>query len=707
MLQYLIKFSISLSVLYIFYKLVLRPLTFYQWNRFYLLSYSLLSFLIPFININPWVDKQVAKDNTLINVIPTIGDYGAFTNNDIAGNITAPEISLSHQLNSTDWIIILFCLGCSIMLVRLLLQYVSLRRIRKSAILLNNNEGIRLYETRAPVGPFSFGNAIYINRSLHNDEELQRIIQHEFVHVKQKHTVDLMLGEFLCVVNWFNPFAWFIRQAIRQNLEFIADNNVIEQGMDKKEYQYLLLKVVGIPQYSIASNFNFLNLKKRIAMMNKMKSARLQLTKFLFVLPLMAVMLLAFRNQSVHSYTKSNPPVINDSTPPKGLEVTDFFVNNKARDTTPVSSRPVLPSTIEYNEKGYRISVADNEGEKIVLVKDKFNKIIKAMTLEEWNNDKEKNELLYGKLLTDFVMVPDYPLSATVPDKPLYATVPDKPLSAIVPDHPLYAIVPDLPPNVESIKIYSNTDKKAGRHTYRATVTLKDGTKEIYNLDDKNQKQQFIKKYGDLATPPVPAVPAIDPISADPQKVEVSEFAKPVPQVPPGKLRTDHNKSEFTKPVPQVPPVKLKTDYNKNDSTHPLVIIDGVIKEIASDLNSLHSNELASVIVLKDNMATIKYGKIAKNGAIEITTKGNGLKQITFRKDTIPWKTSGEHRFKKPGYLINGKPATNKQVSDIKNRDIEKTELSNDYGKAGNSYDGTINLITSGVKDKKEASMFR
>ncbi|MEP7278343.1 MAG: M56 family metallopeptidase [Bacteroidota bacterium] len=99
------------------------------------------------------------------------------------------------------------------------------------------------------------------------------------------------------MVNWFNPFAWFIRHAIRQNLEFIADNEVVANGINKKEYQYLLLKTLGIPQYSIANNFNFSSLKKRIAMMNKMKSAKLHLTKFLFILPLMLVSLLAFRNK--------------------------------------------------------------------------------------------------------------------------------------------------------------------------------------------------------------------------------------------------------------------------------------------------------------------------------------------------------------------------------------------------------------------------
>ena len=290
MVQYLIKFSISLAVLYVFYRAVLRPLTFYQWNRFYLLCYSLLSFVIPFIDISSYVLHS--SNQQLVNIIPAVTSY-SFTKT----VQLAVEVSWIQRLSTTDWLLIAFGTGALVMLVKIFVQYIALRNIRRGAVLLNENSDVRLYETIAAVSPFSFGNAIYFNRSLHTEEELQRIIQHEFVHVKQKHTIDLLLGELLCVVNWYNPFAWLIRYSIRQNLEFIADNNVVANGLDKKEYQYLLLKVVGIPQYSIANNFNFSNLKKRIAMMNKMKSAKLHLTKFLFVLPLLVLLLLAFRNK--------------------------------------------------------------------------------------------------------------------------------------------------------------------------------------------------------------------------------------------------------------------------------------------------------------------------------------------------------------------------------------------------------------------------
>jgi hypothetical protein len=99
------------------------------------------------------------------------------------------------------------------------------------------------------------------------------------------------------MLNWYNPFAWLIRKSIRRNLEFIADNNVLETGIDKKQYQYLLLKVNGIASYGMANNFNFSSLKKRIIMMNKTKSSAIHLLKFLFILPFVAVLIVAFRGE--------------------------------------------------------------------------------------------------------------------------------------------------------------------------------------------------------------------------------------------------------------------------------------------------------------------------------------------------------------------------------------------------------------------------
>ena len=283
-----IKFSVSLCFIYLFYRLLLRGLTFYQPNRWYFLFYCTLSFFIPFINIEPLIKHGPLSGVRIIGYIPLIGNQLPPTLGPLRPNRVVPD----------DWnpVLAVLTAGSLLLLIRLGIQFFSLRKLKKNAHLING-AGLRIYDVEKKIIPFSFGNAIYINSSQHSGQELENIILHEYVHVRQKHNLDLLLVQLICILNWYNPFAWLIRYAIRQNLEFIADHEALKKGLDRKSYQYHLLKVVGTSQYRIANNFNFSSLKKRIVMMNKSKSARLNLVRFLFALPLIAVLLLAFRDK--------------------------------------------------------------------------------------------------------------------------------------------------------------------------------------------------------------------------------------------------------------------------------------------------------------------------------------------------------------------------------------------------------------------------
>jgi BlaR1 peptidase M56 len=285
-LVYLLRLSISLAVVWLFYQILLRRLTFYTLNRWYLLGYSVLSFFIPLINIYPILrDEEYAGEPYLIQFIPVVGDQG---------HIVATK---AHEgVGWGTWLIWAFALGAVVLLVRTVIRGLSLHRLRKSARLIESGP-LRIYQVDASIIPFSFGNSIYINQDLHTKQQWSDIILHEYVHIRQRHTVDILVAELICMLNWYNPFCWLIRWSIRQNLEFIADQQVLEKGVDKKGYQYHLLTVLGEPRYRLANNFNFSSLKKRIVMMNKIRSARLHLLKFLFVLPLAGVLLVAFRDK--------------------------------------------------------------------------------------------------------------------------------------------------------------------------------------------------------------------------------------------------------------------------------------------------------------------------------------------------------------------------------------------------------------------------
>jgi len=310
-LLYILKLSCSLSIVWLFYRIFLHDLTFYNSNRWYLVGYALLSFFIPFINIGPIDREDPALQPLIVQYIPVIGE------GKVIRALSAPRPAVWAAWSWPGAVLVVLGLGTGLLLLRFAVRCLSLRRMRRRAELIEDGQ-IRIYRVRDRISPFSFGNAIYINTSQHSEKEQEEIILHEYVHIRQRHTADILFAELLTIFNWFNPFAWLIRYSIRQNLEFIADRQVVENGFDKKDYQYHLLKVVGQAQYRLANNFNFSSLKKRIVMMNRSRSTRLHLLKFLFILPLLGVLLVAFRDvyTSDRLHTMAAPVVDVANLPP-------------------------------------------------------------------------------------------------------------------------------------------------------------------------------------------------------------------------------------------------------------------------------------------------------------------------------------------------------------------------------------------------------
>ena len=435
-IEYLVKLSISLGGVWLFYQLLLQRLTFYNWNRGFLVGYSLIAFFIPFVNISPVLEKNELSANKLVQLIPLVQTFST-------GHEDLP-------IGAWDWVLMVFTGGCVLLLVRLLILHISFLKLKRSARLLLESP-VKLYQLDKDIIPFSFGDSIFINRNQHGQEELAEIIRHEFVHVKQKHSLDILWAEWLCILNWYNPFAWLIRSAIRQNLEFIADNNLVQNGIDKKHYQYLLLKVMGSSQYHVAANFNFTSLKKRIAMMNKMRSAKVHLMKFLFVLPLIGVLLISFRDSiSRHVIT---PVIVRGSLPD---------------DTIPV--RPAAPqrALLPKNVKSF------------VTVNNQVTVTLKDGTVAKYDLNDPDEKVLFEK---KFGPLPEPP----VPPQAIATTE----VAAPVP--PIPPTVPVMPANVSTIEIDNN----------KATINHKDGKVERYDLNKLDEKQRFEKKYGDI----VPAAP--------------------------------------------------------------------------------------------------------------------------------------------------------------------------------------------------------
>ncbi len=287
---YSLQVAICLGALYLFYYLALRNLTFYNWNRWYLFWGSAFCFVIPWAAALPWLESQQVQNMPVIKIIPNLNTF------------SAPALPASDAGSYTDflnfWLPLVLFLGMLIQGTRLGIQFWSFYQLRRHATLWRTGS-VNLYQVDLNIAPFSFGKSVFLNKNLLQPAELPEIIRHELVHIHQKHTWDVLWVEFLILLQWYNPFVYWWKRALRQNLEFIADRSVItHSGTDKKNYQHLLVKVIGLPALAIAQPFNISPLKTRIKMMNKQPSNKRELAKFLFALPVMAALLLACQEDS-------------------------------------------------------------------------------------------------------------------------------------------------------------------------------------------------------------------------------------------------------------------------------------------------------------------------------------------------------------------------------------------------------------------------
>ena len=224
---------------------------------------------------------------------------------DAAASAPAPRITLASVL---QWLYYAYICGVLIFGVNLLLQFIVLwYQVRRNPIV---KDGIfRIVRTRGNRAPCSFGKYIFINPDLYDEETYEQILHHEKIHVQQVHSLDIMLGEVCMVIQWFNPFAWYYRKALEDNLEFLTEASVISNPrFNASRYQISLLRVSAphLP-LSITSNYNQSLLKKRIVMMHVPPSSKKTTWKYAILLPLLLGMA-CFFNHSVRALAAEVTP---------------------------------------------------------------------------------------------------------------------------------------------------------------------------------------------------------------------------------------------------------------------------------------------------------------------------------------------------------------------------------------------------------------
>jgi TonB-dependent SusC/RagA subfamily outer membrane receptor len=547
-LAYLLKAAIIQSVLLLCYRLLMQRDTFHKMIRYYFMGGLLFSYIAPFIRFDFRILPPI--QHNIHPVIINVSEIRQYVGQDFQ---SIPQ--WWQQYSFTDILTLIFVAGTVFMLICLILQYSSL--VRLHICQKHKYQSFSILSVDIPIKPFSYGKRIYINPKLHNPKELDEIIRHELIHIRQYHSVDIIVAAINRSIFWWNPFAWILNGNIRNNLEYIVDNEMLQNGINRKHYQYHLLNINQLVyKNNIANYFNFSNIKKRIKMMNKEKTQPVYKIKWL-LLPFVAAVILLSLNVKRAIATNVDFAVISEIIEPELIPEADSLVNSvygtkgltgkivsvkKTNDTVmvmlKVSHDTIVPPVCYDSTVIHSFSIMKDSA-VIKIYDEKAKNGVTILTMEE-NEDVSKPEKITET--AEFAIVQS--------------------------GNPPFIVIDGKESDEEDLQLNVNNIH---------SISILKGNSAI-------------KQYGEKGKDGVIVVVTKGIGNA----VNISDTLFTINQL---KIRGLAN----------------------NDHT-PLIIIDGKESNRA-ELSKLNSDEIHSFSILKDGAATKIYGEKGKNGVIIVETK--------------------------------------------------------------------------------------
>ena len=289
---YILKSSVCLVLFYLFFRLLLSKETFHRFNRMALLGVLFFSLLIPCIEVTTRHQVEVQQAVLSIEQLLLMAELEA----------TPANVGAVQETPTISWVqivLLVYLAGILFLVCRNIYSLICLFRLVHSGKHEKLEKGVTLVVHNQEIAPFSWMKYIVISRK-DLEENGREILIHEMAHIHHRHLVDLLVADICIFFQWFNPGAWLLKQELQNIHEYEADETVINEGVNAKEYQLLLIKkAVGTRLYSMANSFNHSKLKKRITMMLKEKSNPWARLKYLYVLPLAAIAVTAFARPEI------------------------------------------------------------------------------------------------------------------------------------------------------------------------------------------------------------------------------------------------------------------------------------------------------------------------------------------------------------------------------------------------------------------------
>lgn len=272
--------------MYLIYKWLLAHETFHRFNRMViLLSYAVALLAVPMMNI---VERLSVE---------AVVSQGAFDIDRLMGN--------AHVVNDNSvsvWMLTLlavYLLGCIVMIIRTLCVWTKIAQVILKGEKQSQDDCALVITDDSTIAPFSWMRYVVMSRGDYSQAG-EMILAHEKQHLRCRHWVDLLIAEFVIILNWFNPAAWLLKEELKTVHEYQADEAVLQSGVDAKNYQLLLIKkAVGARFPSLANSLNHSKLKKRITMMLSNRSRKSSRLRALAIVPVVATALLVVNQPSV------------------------------------------------------------------------------------------------------------------------------------------------------------------------------------------------------------------------------------------------------------------------------------------------------------------------------------------------------------------------------------------------------------------------
>jgi N-acetylmuramoyl-L-alanine amidase len=606
---YFLQVVFCSAVMMGYYWLVLRDKKFHQYNRFYLISVLLLSWIIPLIKIQ-WT-KPVTSNAQVINFLSIVADNNA----EIDANIAKSNYQWTWEGIAVD----IYFVMAAIMLGLLIIGFVRLYVLLKKHSCKNVGD-VYLILTQVKGTPFSFFRYIFWHEAIDlRSDAGKKMLVHELTHVQQKHSIDKVLIQVVLVAGWFNPFFWLLKKEMEMIHEFIADNKSVQDGDSASLAQLLLTAAYPQQQFLLTTPFFFSPIKRRLAMITNHKNPRFSYLRRLVILPILAlvVILVAFRKKETELTLLPSIQLNKTYT-----IVIDAGHGGKDRGA---QSAETKITEAEITLKFAKAVQASNTNPNI--------KIVLTRETDVFNSVEEKANFANAQKADLFISLHCNNVSTVLVDGKTFGNS-TKGIEIYIADktkandymananfaNDLGNAIKNVNPNLLGIK-----SRKAGIWVLQAvkcpSALIETGF--ISNQEDLKLMldAEYQKKF---------AASILEGIQSYLTHVENGINDTKTVIIQDGNKNITVTNLVLSDPSTNKEKAVLMPGSNKDTTKEPLVILDGKIQPKGA-IKKIEPNTIDKIEVLKNEAAVIAYGDAGKNGVILITSKVQ-IKDIKLEK---------------------------------------------------------------------------